>query len=186
MRAFAIDDFGQPGSVREMPVPEPGPGEVRVRVVAAGLNPIDSFVLSGMGKGMLQFEYPIVPGLDFSGVVDAVGGGVDLAPGAEVFGVAMKPLWGRGAVAEFVIAPADVIVPKPANLDHVIAATLSTAGRTALAVVDALAPTTGQTILLVGSTGGIGSFATQLLAQRGVHVIGSIRPENAEYARSLG
>ena len=186
MRAFAIDDFGQPGSVREMPIPEPGPGEVRVRVVASGLNPMDNFVLSGMGKGMLQYEYPIVPGLDFSGVVDAVGAGVDLAPGAEVFGTAMKPVWGRGAVAEFVTAPAEAVALKPANVDHVTASTLSTAGRTALAVVDALEPTAGQTILLVGATGGIGGFATQLLADRGVHVIASVRPENAEYARSIG
>jgi len=186
MRAYAIDDFGQPGTVHELPLPEPGPGEVRVRVLAAGLNPMDIFVLSGMGKGMMQFEYPIIPGLDFSGVVDAVGEGVTLASGAEVFGNATKPVWGRGTVAEFVTVPADSTSAKPATLDHVTAATLSTAGRTALAAIDALQPQSGQTILVVGATGGIGSFATQLLAQRGVHVIASVRPGNEDYARSLG
>src|SRR2546421_2759373 len=101
-RAFALDDFGQPGSVRDLPLPEAGLEEVRVRVSAAGLNAFDLFVVWGAGKGMLKFEYPIVPGMDFSGVVDAAGAGVDLPVGSEVFGVAIKPVYGRGSLAEFI------------------------------------------------------------------------------------
>jgi NADPH2:quinone reductase len=186
MRAFAIDDFGQDGTIHELPVPEPGPGEVRVRVTAAGLNPMDVFVLSGVAKAMMQYEYPVVPGLDFAGTVDATGDGVDLAHGTAVFGAAMRPTWGRGALAEYVIVSVENVTPKPAQVDDVTAASLSVAGRTAIAVVETIQPTAGQTVLLVGATGGIGGFATQLLAARGAHVIASVRPENADYARSLG
>src|SRR5215208_569475 len=98
MRAFAVDDFGQLGSVRELPTPEPGPGEVRVRVAAASLNPFDVFVVSGMAKNMMEFEFPVVPGTDFAGAIDAVGSGVDLAVGTRVFGAAHKPVQGRGTL----------------------------------------------------------------------------------------
>jgi NADPH2:quinone reductase len=186
MRAFALDDFGQPGSVRDLPLPEPGPNEIRVRVKAAGLNAFDVFVVSGAGKAMLKFEYPIVPGMDFSGIVDAVGPDADFGVGHEVFGVAVKPVFGRGSLAEFIVVPAAVVAPKPPGVEHLAAATFSVAGRTALAIRDALSPRPGQTVLLVGATGGVGSFTTQLLARAGATVVASVRPQNADYARALG
>ena len=186
MRAFALDDLGETGSVRDLPLPEPGPGEVRVRVHAAGLNAVDAFVVSGMGRGMMEFAFPLVPGLDLSGVVDAVGSGVDLPVGSEVFGAAMKPVWGHGALAEFVVASVGTLAQKPPDVSHGAAGSVSVAGRTALAVMDAMAPKAGQTILVVGATGGVGSFTVPLLAQAGVTVIATGRPENADYARALG
>ena len=168
------------------PSPHVGSGEIRVRISAAGLNAFDLFVVSGAGKAMLKFEYPIVPGMDFSGIVDAGGAGVDWAAGSEVFGVAVKPVFGRGSLAEFIVVPAAVVAPKPVAIDHVAAATISVAGRTALAIRDALDPKPGQVILVVGATGGVGSFATQLLARAGARVIASVRPQNTDYAGALG
>jgi NADPH:quinone reductase-like Zn-dependent oxidoreductase len=186
MRAFALDEFGQPGSIHDLPTPQPGAGEVRVRVAAASLNAFDAFVVSGMGKGMLQFEFPLVPGSDFAGVVDGVGPDVGLGIGRRVFGAATKPVQGRGTLAEYVVVPVAAAAATPDAIDDIAAATLSLAGRTALAVADSINCRPGQTALVVGATGGVGSFATQLLAQRGVRVIASVRPANADYARSLG
>ena len=76
MRAFALDVFGQPGSIHDLPDPEPAEGEVRVRVAAAALNPFDNFVLQGYLKDKMEHRFPLTPGLDLSGIVRAVGEGV--------------------------------------------------------------------------------------------------------------
>ena len=87
VKAFAIEELGEPGSVVELAVPEPGEGQVRIRVTAAGLNPFDNTVLQGYLKDHMEHRFPMVPGMDASGTVDAVGEGVtDLAAGDEVFG----------------------------------------------------------------------------------------------------
>ena len=87
MKAFAIDELGQPGSLHELPVPQPAEGEVRIRVAAAGLNPFDNSVLQGYLKDHMEHRFPLVPGMDASGTVEAVGDGVDgWTVGDEVFG----------------------------------------------------------------------------------------------------
>ena len=92
MKAFAIEGFGQPGSLHDVPVPEPADGQVRVRVAAAGLNPFDNAVVQGYLKDRMEHRFPLVPGMDGSGTVDAVGSGVsDWSVGDEVFGSVGKP-----------------------------------------------------------------------------------------------
>src|SRR5712691_13403546 len=97
MKAFAIDELGQPGSVRDIAVPEPGEGQVRIRVSAAGLNPFYSAVVHGYLKDRMEHRFPLVPGMDASGAVEAVGEGVtDWAVGDEVFGSVGKMYLGEG------------------------------------------------------------------------------------------
>jgi NADPH:quinone reductase-like Zn-dependent oxidoreductase/nitrite reductase/ring-hydroxylating ferredoxin subunit len=187
MRAYAIDEFGQKGSVRELETPEPGEGEVLLRVHAAGVNPFDSAVVNGYVKDYMDHRFPLIPGMDVSGTVEAIGPGVDgFAVGDEVYGIAQKPFQGAGSFAEYVTAPADSVAAKPASVDHRGAASLPLAALTALTAVEAVDPGEGKAILIVGATGGVGSFATQLASRAGARVVAVARGKNADYARSLG
>src|SRR5438874_12013738 len=114
MKAFAIDEFGRPGSVRDLPEPEPVHGEVRVRVAAAGLNPFDNAVLQGYLKDRMEHRFPLVPGMDASGTVDAVGEGVELwTADDEVFGSAGKMYLGEGTLAEYATVSAGTVARRP-------------------------------------------------------------------------
>ena len=187
MRAYVLDVLGQPGTVRELPAPEPGEGEVLVRMAAAGLNAFDVAVVSGQAQSFLEHRLPLVPGLDGAGVVERVGPGVaGLAPGDRVFGMASRPYLGSGTVAEMVALPMAAIALTPSGLDALVAAALPTAGLTALAALESLAPQRGQAIAILGATGGVGSYATQLAARSGATVITLSRPEHQGYARDLG
>lgn len=188
MRAFVIKEFGQPGEVVEVPEPQVGPGEVLVRVRAASVNPMDAFVASGGTKDYAETRLPLIPGIDAVGTIEAVGpGGNGFKPGDEVVvTAATKSYWGGGTFAELVAVPRDALARKPAWLDDTIAASLPQAGLTALAAIDELDPQAGQVIAVVGATGGVGSWFTQLAALRGARVIALVSSEKAEYARSLG
>lgn len=187
MRAFAIDQFGDPGSIHDLPTPAPADGEILVRVHAAGLNGMDAGVAAGYMKDYMEHRFPLVPGSDASGVVESVGSGVDgLTAGDEVIVDARKAFLGAGTVADFVVARADAAVRKPTTIDHAQAAALPLAGLAALAAVEAVDPQSAETIVVIGATGGVGSFATQLIVGRGARVIAVTRPEHADYARSLG
>jgi len=187
MKAFAIDELGQPGSLHDVPVREPAEGQVRVRVAAAGLNPFDNAVVQGYLKDRMEHRFPLVPGMDGSGTVDAVGSGVSAwSVGDEVFGSVGKRYLGEGTVAEFVSMSAGTIARKPSTLEHAIAAAIPTAGVTALIMADALAFGEGQTVVAIGATGGVGSYLVQLAARRGARVVAVCRGENADYARRLG
>jgi NADPH:quinone reductase-like Zn-dependent oxidoreductase len=172
----------------EVPTPSAGEGTVLVRVKAAGLNPIDNGIASGMLAGMMPHEYPVVLGRDAAGVVEAVGAGVEgVAAGDEVLGhVLLAPPIQAGTIAEYAVLPAAAVVPKPANLDFVTAAAIPLAGAAASQAVEAVDPQPGQTVLVNGAGGGAGSFAVQLLAARGVTVIATGTSENADRLRSLG
>jgi NADPH:quinone reductase-like Zn-dependent oxidoreductase len=187
MRGFAVDAFGERGSVRELPTPELGEGEVLVRVKAASVNAFDWAVVQGFAKDYMEHRFPLTPGTDVSGVVEAVGPDVDaVAAGDEVYGVSEKPFQGAGSFAQFLVTPSVAVAPKPSSVDHVGAATLPLAGLTALSAVEAVDPRESQVVLVTGATGGVGSFATQLLTNRRARVLAVAREENAEYARSLG
>lgn len=165
MRAFAVDEFGATGSVHELPVPDPGEDEVLVRVHAASVNVMDPIYTAGWIKDYMEHRFPLVPGIDVSGVVERVGAGVDgAAVGGEVYGVAAKPFVGAGTFAEYVALPSGAVAPKPQSLSHDSAAAVPHAGLTALAAVDAADPRPQQVVVLVGATGGVGSFVTQLAA----------------------
>jgi NADPH2:quinone reductase len=187
MEAFAIDELGQPGSVRDLPVPDPGPGEVRIQVAAAGLNPFDISVIQGHLKDRMEHRFPLVPGMDASGVVHAIGDGVDAwKVGDEVFGSVGKMYLGAGTLGEFATMSMATVARKPASIDHPAAAAIPVAGVTALTMADAIAVAEGDMVLAVGATGGVGSYLVQIAAKRGALVVAVCSARKADYARQLG
>lgn len=188
MRAYAIDRYGEPGKVRELPDPQAGEGEVLIRVHAASINPMDAFVVSGGAQAWKEHRLPLVPGLDAAGVVEQVGTGVtDLKAGDEVIvNVSDMPFYGAGTFAQRVAVPAGFVARKPARFSFDEASTLPLAGLTALAAVEALAPLKDKVVAVIGATGAVGSFFVQLAAKRDAIVVALARPANADYARGLG
>jgi NADPH:quinone reductase-like Zn-dependent oxidoreductase len=191
MRAFALDDFGDDGSVRDLPEPEPGAGDVRIRVRAAGVNPLDAAIAKGRVhprvKEVIQQRFPLVLGMDLSGVVERVGTDVgSVAAGDEVYGLPGKPFFGSGAFAELAVASALTIARKPASIDHECAAAVPMGAITAMTAMDIADPRSGDTVLVVRAAGGVGSFVVQMAAARGARVIAVARGVNAGYLADLG
>ena len=173
MRAFVLNDFRTTPELVELDVPEPAEGEVRVRVHAAAVNGFDTAVANNYLEGMMEHRFPVVLGKDFAGVVDAVGPG---APGFQVgdrvFGVVTKPFLGDGSFAEYVTVPVSVgIAVLPEEVDYAEGAGLGLAGAAAIAVLDAAQLQPGQTVLVVGATGGVGNQVVQLAAKTGAYVV---------------
>jgi len=187
MRAFALDAFGQPGSIHDVPEPEPAEGQVRVRVAAASLNPFDNAVLQGYLKDKMEHRFPLIPAGDFSGTVDAVGSGVrGLAVGDPVFGVTGKMFLGEGTLAEKTTASSGTVARRPTSINNVDAAALPLAGVSALMCVEAAGPKPKDVVVVVGASGGIGSYTVQLAKARGAHVIGVTHTANIDYVKGLG
>lgn len=185
MKALLLDSPGAPGTLRvgEVAVPQPGPGEVRVQVQAAGLNPVDYKMMAG---GVSSWRYPFIPGLDVAGVIDAVGDGVEgWQQGDAVF---YHGNYGRpGGFAEFTVTTARTLVRTPRGLSAIDTAALPCAGFTAYqALVEKLHIQSGQTILVQGGAGGVGGFAIQIAAKLGLEVITTAASRNAEWVKSLG
>ncbi|MFI0218652.1 NADP-dependent oxidoreductase [Streptomyces lydicus] len=182
MRAIMYNEFGGADvlALRETGKPEPGPGDVRVKVVAVGVNPLDFKRRYGWVEQFYPTTFPAVPGLEFAGIVDALGAGVtEVAVGDEVFG------WTHtGAYAEYALA--GDIAPKPAELSFATAAALPVAGETAQRVLDELGVAEGETMLLHGAAGAVGQVAVQLAVALGVTVIGTASPANHDFLRTLG
>ncbi|MFE5590603.1 NADP-dependent oxidoreductase [Streptomyces sp. NPDC056549] len=183
MEAIVYEEFGGPEVLRHesgVEKPEPGPGEVRVKVAAVGVNPVDWKRRYGWVEEFYPTTFPAVPGLEFAGTVDALGEGVtDLAVGDEVLG------WTKtGAYAEYAIA--GTVAPKPAGLSWEAAAALPVAGETAQRVLDLLRVREGETLFLHGAAGVVGSVAVQLAVAAGITVIGSASESNHAYLRELG
>ncbi|MEV6423808.1 NADP-dependent oxidoreductase [Streptomyces sp. NPDC051662] len=182
MQAIVFEEFGGPDvlHVKEITEPHAGPGEIRVAVKAAGVNPMDYKIRHGWMEGAFATSLPAVPGLEIAGVVDEVGAGVtDVAVGDGVLG------WSTtGAYAQYALA--GTAVPKPDSLGWAEAAAIPVAGETAARVLDELALREGETLLLHGAAGAVGSMAAQLATARGAIVIGTASPANHEYVRSLG
>jgi NADPH:quinone reductase-like Zn-dependent oxidoreductase len=187
MRAFAIDEFGASGSIHEVPTPEPGDGEVLVAVQAAGVNVMDPLYFSGALKDYMEHRFPLVPGIDIAGVVERTGSGVDgFAAGDEVYGVSSKPFVGAGSFAEYVVAGAENLAPKPRSLNFVEAAVVPHVGLTALAAIEAADPQPGQIVVVIGATGGVGSFVTQMASARGATVVAVAAEPGGAQARDFG
>jgi len=187
MRAFALDTFGGPGSVRDLPTPEPTEGQVRVRVAAASINPVDHAVIKGFLKDYMEHHFPLVPCGDLAGSVDAVGPGIDgISVGDPVVGFVGKTVMGEGTLAEFATASAGTIARRPSALGEVEAAALPLAGVSALMSLEAAGPQPDEVVVVVGASGGIGGYAVQLAAARGAHVVAVTSTSNVEYVRGLG
>ena len=186
MRAFALDGFGQPGSIHELPDPAPAEKEVRVRLAAASINPFDNAVLKGYLRDRMEHRFPLIPCSDLAGTVDALGAGVDgFAVGDSVFGVTGRML-GEGTLAELTTASTGTIAKRSASIGEIEAAALPLAGVSALQSVEAAAPRPNDVVVIVGASGGIGSYSVQLAALSGAHVIGVTSKGKTEYVKSLG
>ncbi|WP_030254652.1 MULTISPECIES: NADP-dependent oxidoreductase [Streptomyces] len=183
-KAMAFNEYGDADVLRpiDIELPAPGPGQVRVAVRAVGVNPLDHKVRSGAMVDMFPVAFPAVPGYELAGVVEAVGEDVSgLAPGDEVFGAVMG-----GAYAEQVLVPAGQLSRKPASLGWEEAAALPVAAETAERALDVLGVQPGETLLVHGAAGGVGTVLLQFARARGITVIGTASEANHDHLRALG
>jgi NADPH:quinone reductase-like Zn-dependent oxidoreductase len=189
-RAVIYEKFGSPEvlELREVPEPHAGPGEVRVRVAAAGLNPMD-WGIALLPEVAVQFAIAVPSGFgyDFAGVVDEVGTGADgFAVGDRVHGGAMAR-----AAADFLVSKAsppapDALFHTPDGISELVASTLPVAGLTAAAALEAIGLKSGDTILVGGAAGGVGVFVVQLAKLVGATVIGTASESTFDFLRQLG
>lgn len=192
MKAMAAPGYGPLENLAqiELPLPTPGAGEVRVRVVASALNPADYKVVLGVIKFLHGRQMPLVVGYDFSGTVDAVGPQVtDIAVGDDVFGfLPYGPFNNRGAFAEMLIAKSSEIARKPAGISHEIAAAAATGGLTALQSIRNLGhlPASGGSVLVTGVSGGVGSVAVGIAQKLNATVTAVGSGSGLEMATRLG
>jgi NADPH:quinone reductase-like Zn-dependent oxidoreductase len=188
MKAIRIHSYGGPEVLvyEEAPHPEPGAGEVLVRVHAAALNPVDRFTRAGYLQGMVNFALPFTPGLDLAGVVEAVGDGVSaFAVGDAIYGY--SNMMRQGAYAEYAVVGAGEVAPKPASLDFVTAASVPLAGMTAWqGLFDVGGLQAGQSVLIHGAGGGVGSLAVQFALAKGARVLATAGSDKVDLLRELG
>jgi len=186
VKAARIHGFGPPGVVvvEDVPVPTPGPGEVLVRVMAAGVAPWDAIIREGKSK--VSPQPPLTLGSDFSGVVDKVGPGVaDFASADEVYGVTNPQFC--GAQAEFAVAAAGMIARKPESLNHLEAASAPVIAVTAWQMLFQYAQAMrGQTVMVIGAAGNVGAYAVQMAVDAGIHVVAIAHHDDEDLLRSSG
>jgi NADPH:quinone reductase-like Zn-dependent oxidoreductase len=185
MRAVRFDGYGDESvlEVREVPDPQPGEGEVVVRVVAAGTNPGEAGIRAGALAEQFPAVFPEGQGSDLAGLIAAVGPGVThLAIGQPVIGLSD----GRNAQAELALLPVDRVVPKPGRIGWDVAATLYVAGTTALALLQEVPVEAHDVVVVAGAAGGVGVFLTQLAAGTGATVIAVAGESNHEWLQAHG
>lgn len=188
MRAVTLDSVPSTPAVAEVDTPRPQAGELLVKVAASSVNGFDLSVAAGHLEAMMEHRFPLVAGMDFAGTVEAVGEGVDgYAVGDAVLGVAMKPFLGAGSFADYItVSAAYGVTAIPDGLALASAGALGLAGTAALNSLDAASVTEGETVLVSGATGGVGSLAVQLAAARGARVIATARPgEETDFITGL-
>ena len=190
MKAVMLDaPDARPALRDDVPTPTPGPGQVLVRVQASSANPVDNAIAAGMLLDMVPHEFPVMLGRDFAGVVEDVGSGVGaVSAGDPVFGMvpAMGPGVHEGAWAERIVVPESSLARLPNGIDLATAGAAPLAAITAMLAVDALDLSPGDTVLVAGAGGGVGSIASQLAVAAGATVLAPGRPEDEDYLRGLG
>jgi NADPH:quinone reductase-like Zn-dependent oxidoreductase len=202
MKAVAATGYGPPEQyvVADIPVPRPEPGQIQVRIAAASINPADVRLPSGDFRSAVALEFPHVPGNDFAGTVTEVGAGVTgYQVGDEIFGQAVpralramagavRPSLSTGSLAEYAVFEADtpLLAHRPAGLDLRQAAALPTVGLTARALMATAKVQPGETVLVVGATGGVGTAVVPLLAGAKARVIATATAADADILRTLG
>ncbi len=184
MKAVRLHDYGGPDKLvlEDAPRPEPGAGQVLIRIQAAGVNPADWKTGSGMYKQMMPLQFPWTPGLEAAGLVEAIGADVkSFKPGQEVYGAL------SGAYAEYGLAKEGDIQPMPSGLSSEEAAAVPVGALTAWgAAFDVADVKAGQRVLVHGAAGGVGNHVVQLACWKGAHVIGTASAANLDFVRSLG
>lgn len=189
MRALTYDHYGPDAelTVRDLPTPPVGPGYVRIRVRRASVNPVDWKLMTGALEQWIPARFPVVPGWDVAGVVDAVGFDTpEVAVGDRVAAYARMRELGAGTFAEYVTVPAEFVAPIPDGVSDDDAAALPLAGLAARRTLDALDLRAGQTLLVHAASGGVGHLAVQEAIVDGVRVIGTGGEGSQEYLRGLG
>jgi len=182
MKALQFAEYGDPEVMHVVAVEEPhaGPGQIRIAVRAAGVNPVDWKIRSGLLRGMMPVALPCIPGSDVAGVVDEVGDQTTgVSVGDEVFGFAIG-----GGSAQYALL--EHFAAKPSAMSWAEAAGLPVAVETATRALNLLGVAEGHTLLVNGAAGGVGAAAVQLARARGAQVIGTASEGNHEFLRSLG
>lgn len=191
MRVVGVEEFGGPEALKvfEVPSPEPGPGEVRIRVHAATVNPTDTLFRAGAQAGNLRKpEPPFIPGMDAAGVIDALGPDNDdrLAVGDRVVAIVLPGGSRGGAYAEQIVVPAASVVKAPKDADFAAASTLLMNALTARITLDLLELHEGQSLAVTGAAGAYGAYVVELALAEGLRVIADASPQDEELVRSLG
>lgn len=189
MKAAQINNYGSTADIRiqDATQPEVKADTVLVKVEAAGLNPFDAMVLTGMVVPAANTSFPLTLGQDFAGEVVQVGDSVShVKPGDKVYGSSNALFGGSGAFAEYVLAASNSLALSPAEATSEQAAGLPTAGNSALQALDTLNIQAGQTVFIDGAAGGVGSYAVQIAKSRGAKVIALASTENSDFVKSLG
>jgi len=190
MKAVVIHEFGSREVLKctDLPMPEPGEGEVLVRVKAAGVNPVDWKIRAGHLKDFLPHEFPIVLGWDLAGVVERVGYSARrFKVSDEVYAYCRRPVIRHGTYAEYVAIPESYLAFRPKAIDFEEAASIPLASLTAYqSVYDAAKLTAGESILILGASGGVGSFGVQFGRATGARVIALASQRNHAYLKELG
>ena len=189
MRAMVIDEWGERDKFREADVEgaPTGPDMVRVRVRAAGVNPVDYKIRQGYMAQAYPAHFPLIIGWDAAGVVDEVGPAVThFKPGDEVYGYCRRHHMQFGTYAEYVVVPEDFLAHKPAGLSFEEAGAIPLAGLTAHQALEAMGVRGGETLFVGGGSGGVGHLAIQLGVARGARVIATSSERNFDFLRELG
>jgi len=187
MQALVLNQYNGPLELTTLPRPEPGPGQVLVRVAASGLNPLDAKIRAG-AAAHAQHPLPLVLGIDLAGTVEAVGAGITaFAPGDAVYGMTGGVGGIQGSLAQYAAVDADLLAHKPSSLSMREAAALPLAFITAYAgIVDRAHLQAGQTVLVQGGAGGVGHIAVQLARARGAKVFATASPKDHDLVKALG
>ncbi|MCX4817474.1 NADP-dependent oxidoreductase [Streptomyces sp. NBC_01239] len=187
MRAAVVRKIGGPEDVEivEVPLPEPGPFEVRIKVAAAALNPADAAVWGGFFGPLDGVEFTGL-GLDAAGTIDAVGPGVLLKVGTPVIAFDARVVRPTKAQAEHLVSDLNSIAPAPEGMDLTLAATIPLNATTAYMALDHLPLRPRDTLLITGAAGAVGGYAVELARTRGIRTVAQGRPEDEEFLRGLG
>ena len=189
MRGYAVSSWDAPAGFVEVPVPEPGPYDLLVRVHATSVNPVDHMIRSGFFRELQQYRFPAVIGRDVAGVVERLGAAVTrFAVGDQVYGFVKRDHVGDGTFADYVLVPEDHFVgPVPAGCTLAEAGVLAQSGITAMECLDAVPCGPGDVVLVNGAAGGVGSYAVQIAAAWGAEVVATFRTvDQSEFLKSLG
>lgn len=190
MKAVVFDNFVKPEELQigTVELPEVKEGELTIRIKAAGVNPVDAAIVQGYMDGFLPHDFPIVPGWDLSGIVEEQGFGARrFDVGDEVYAYARRPVVKQGTFAEYTVIPESYLSRKPENVSHKEAAGVPLVGLTAYqSLYEAGNLQKDQSVLILGASGGVGSFAVQLAKAKGANVIGVASEKNHSYMQKLG
>jgi len=190
MKAAYYNEYGELDNIKtgDLDKPEPGEGEVLVRIKAAGVNPVDAFATQGMLKDAIPSEFPAIPGWDVAGVVEERGHSARrFNEGDEVYAYARRPVIKHGTFAEYISLPESYLAKRPQKISMEEAGGIPLVGLTAYqSIFDAGKMKEGQTLLILGASGGVGTLAIQLAKAHGIKVIGVASKKNHDYMKELG